>query len=67
MSPLKRTLKWRVLKRGHWLDFVEERREREPVSYVGMIDEQEELRSNNRGAAGIALIVLGASREMRSL
>lgn len=57
MSPAKRKLRWRVLKGGHWLDFVEERREGEPVSYVGLIDGREALRSGERRAAEVQLVL----------
>ena len=56
MTPLQRTLRWRVLRGGHWLDLVEERREGELVSYVGLIDGREALRSIDRRQAGSELL-----------
>ena len=56
VSPAKRKLRWRVLMGSHWLDLVEERRDGEPVSYVGMVDGREALRSGERNAAATSLV-----------
>ena len=58
MRPPKRKLRWRVLSGGRWFDLVEEQREGEPTSYVGMINGKETLRSTERRATGVALVLL---------
>ena len=60
MSAPFRKLRWRVLRGLHWLDFIEERREGEPVMFVGMIDGRETLRSSERRTAEVDLIRLGS-------
>ena len=58
-----RRLRWRVMRAGHWLDLVEERRAGETPVYVGLVDGRETLRSvDQRGLAG-NLIRLALTRD----
>ncbi len=51
-----RTLRWRVLRGGHYLDLVEEHRPEQVVTFIGLINGREAVRAVTRTAAGVALI-----------